>query len=483
MERAAARCFDRILAKLSGSDPDIYIFCGPGNNGGDGLAIARRFIRANYRVKVSVPEDEPKYSADFRINLQKLRDLDAEIVPLTSCLSWMPSERDLLIDALFGSGLSKPVAGEYEAVINFINQAAGIVISIDIPSGLSADQAVNPTANAIVKADYTLCFELPKLAFFFPENDIFTGDWTVLPIGLHPQFIEQEPCKTFLVAEPDIRDLIKTRSKFSHKGTYGHALIIAGSYGKTGAAVLSSRACLRAGAGLVTAHIPRCGYEVLQSAVPEVMVSADAATDACTRLPELSSHTAVAAGPGLGSSRETANMLKLLIQESKLPLVLDADALKILSENKTWLAFLPPGSILTPHPKEFERLAGKTSDSFERMELLRDFCTRMKVFVVLKGAFTITCTPAGNCFFNPTGNPGMATAGSGDVLTGILAGLLAQSYFPVDACLLGVYLHGLAGDIAAQNSGQEALIAGDIIENLGNAYKQLQEAGNSSVPR
>ncbi len=473
MERAAKQCFEWILEKLAGSSPAVYVFCGTGNNGGDGLAIARMFTAANYKVTVAIPQDASKFSKDFEANLLRLRATECGVVSLSESLTWIPQENDILVDALFGSGLSKPLKGEFEEVIKFINQSQGSVISIDIPSGLFADSPAEIKKSDVVKADYTLSFQLPKLAFFMPENDEFIGEWVVLPIGLLPQFIESEPCKSFYISGSDIRPLLKVRKKFSHKGTYGHALILAGSLGKTGAAVLSAKACLRSGAGLVTSHIPRCGYEIMQSSVPEVMVSIDPSFDECSRLPDLSPFNAIGAGPGFGSGDEARSMVKLIMQEVKVPLVLDADALNILAENKTWLAFVPAGSILTPHPKEFERLAGKTNDSFERLALLRDFCIRNKVYLVLKGAYTVTCTPTGNCFFNSTGNPGMATAGSGDVLTGILTGLLAQGYTQVEACLLGVYLHGLAGDLAALQLGEEAVMAGDIIENLGNAYKEL----------
>jgi NAD(P)H-hydrate epimerase len=290
---------------------------------------------------------------------------------------------------------------------------------------------------------------------------------------LHAEINESEPCNHYFVTKNGIKRLIKLRRKFSHKGTFGHALLISGSLGKTGVTVLASRACLRSGTGLVTAHIPISGYQIMQSSVPEAMISLDTNENDISRFPDLMPYSAIGIGPGLGTSSSSRNLLRLLIQEVKVPLVLDADAINILAEEKTWQAFIPAGTILTPHPKEFERLAGKSNNGFETLELLKNYCIRRRVFIVLKGAYTVTCTPSGSCFFNSTGNPGMATGGSGDVLTGIITGLLAQHYSVLDACLLGVYLHGLSGDIAAHEIGMESMIAGDLITYLGLAFKSL----------
>jgi ADP-dependent NAD(P)H-hydrate dehydratase / NAD(P)H-hydrate epimerase len=472
MERAAGRCFAWILPKLAGKKPEFYIFCGPGNNGGDGLAIARMLNRANYGVHVAIPDPGTKFSTDFKINLDRLKDEGTGTISFIEGMHWNPDPDDVIVDALFGSGLSKPVSGHLADVIRNINSQECIVVSIDIPSGLYADKAVSKE-DAVVNADYTLSFQFPKLAFFFAENDLHLGEWEILPIGLHQGMIDTEPCHTFFITENGVRQLLKPRRKFSHKGTYGHALLISGSLGKTGASVLASGACLRSGAGLLTTHLPKCGYQVLQASVPETMVSMDSDEEECSRLPDLGPYSAIGAGPGLGTSEKARNVIRLLLQEAKVPLVLDADALNILAEEKTWQAFLPAGSILTPHPREFERLSGKTSNSFEQIESLRSYCIRNKVYVILKGAYTITGTPSGSCFFNSTGNPGMATGGSGDVLTGIITGLLAQHYTALDACLLGVYLHGLAGDLAAEKIGKEALIAGDLVRYLGKAFKKL----------
>lgn len=473
MERAAAACVDWMNKFRDLSDKQLVIFCGPGNNGGDGLAIARMLHQQQVEVSVFIPGESAKKSEDFSVNLLRLKECGIETLALeTADLNQFPGNA-ILIDALFGSGLSKPLEGIYKEIVKQINSSRCITISIDIPSGLFADRPVDPIKDTIVKADYTLSFQFPKLSFLFPENEYFAGNWQILPIGLHQDFIHSEPCRNYLVEFADVQGILKPRSRFSHKGTFGHALLIGGNKGKIGASVLMGKACLRSGTGLVTVHLPACGYTVIQTTVPEIMVSVDEDENECTQLPHLDLFSAVAAGPGLGTGKDTANMLKHLIQQASVPLLLDADALNILSDNPTWLAFLPKGTVLTPHPGEFARLAGKTSNSFDRLEILRAFCIKYSLNIVLKGAYTVVCSPLGNCYFNPTGNPGMATGGSGDVLTGIITGLLAQRYNPTEACILGVYLHGLAGDLAAENTGYEALAAGDIIKNLGKGYLKL----------
>jgi NAD(P)H-hydrate epimerase len=473
MERSAAACVDWMNKFQDLSKKNTIIFCGPGNNGGDGLAIARMLHKKKVQVIVIVPDQSARKSEDFSFNLQRATVCGVNIQLINAFDRSQLTEDTFIIDALFGSGLSKPLEGSYKEAVELINKSKCITISIDIPSGLFTDKSLDPVKDSVVKADYTLSFQFPKLSFLFPENEYFVGNWQILPIGLHPDFISSEPCRNNLVEFTDAKGILKPRARFSHKGIFGHALLIGGSKGKTGAAVLMGKACLRSGAGLVTVHLPASGYTVIQTAVPEIMVSVDQEENECTQLPRLESFSAIAAGPGLGIAKNTANMLKHLIQEATVPLLLDADALNIVSDNPTWLAFLPKDTVLTPHPGEFARLAGKTSNSFDRLEILRAFCIKYSLNIVLKGAYTVVCSPLGNCYFNPTGNPGMATGGSGDVLTGVITGLLAQGYNPTEACILGVYLHGLAGDLAADNTGYEALMAGDIIENLGKGFNEL----------
>lgn len=474
MERAAQACTSRMMQNPDLALHKATIICGPGNNGGDGLAIARLLKKEGLEVEAFIPAPHHKFSDDFRVNLDRLSAEGVPVLEISELFGRPAGQSGFIIDALFGSGLSKAVTGEFADAIRWINASGMRVVSIDIPSGLYADKPSESGTQNIVKADITLSFQFPKLAFFLPENDEFIGDWEVLPIGLHSDFIESEKTHFNFITEDDIRAIIKPRKKFSHKGTYGHALLIAGSHGKMGASVLASRACLRSGTGLLTTHIPRCGFIVLQTSVPEAMVSTSAGENNCSDIPGLDPYSGIGIGPGLGTSDEARNALRLLIQEAKLPLILDADAINILGQYRTWLSFLPAGSILTPHPGEFERLTEKARDSYHRLELLKEFCFKNNVFVVLKGAHSVTCTPHGNYYFNPTGNPGMATGGSGDVLTGIILSLLAQGYQQAEACILGVFLHGKAGDIAAVDKGFASLIAGDIVEYLPEAFKRYE---------
>ncbi len=476
MERAAGLCTGWILKHLSDIDV-VFVFCGTGNNGGDGLVIARQLAGFGVLCKVFVVKAFSSESVDFAENYQRLaQEAQVEIIEIDTILNFpLIPEKCLMVDAIFGSGLSKPVSGLAAEVIQMMNKSGALLIAIDMPSGLFADQSVQGMKSEIVKADYTLTFGPPKLCFLLPENEQYTGRWVLLDIGLHPDYIQNVQVLNYYTEASDIIPMIRKRGHFSHKGTFGHALIIAGSYGKAGAAILSAKACLRTGAGLVTVHVPDRCVDVVQTASPETMVSMDENQFYIGKLPETGTYQAIGIGPGIGKNEITARVVKLLIQNSLIPLVLDADALNILGENKTWLAFLPKGSILTPHPKEFERIAGKTSNHFERLQLQREFSIKFGVYVVLKGAFTSVTTPDGRAFFNSTGNPGMATAGSGDVLTGIITGLLAQQYTPLESAILGVYLHGLAGDIAGAENGFEALIAGDIINSIGKAYLQLTD--------
>lgn len=468
MERAAIKCVEWLKNKYN-TDKSFAIFCGVGNNGGDGLAIARLLTENNYRVKVFVVEFSKNYSKDFELNLEKLKKTNVELVILSEKdFQFKIAAESIVIDAIFGSGLNKPIEGFVAKIIHQLNSHQ--VVSIDIPSGLFGEDNQHNNIKNIITASYTLTFEQPKLAMMFPQNNIFCGECTILPIGLHPDYIKTVETPYFFTTKQDVKGLVLPRQKFSHKGIYGHALLIAGSLGKMGAAVLSSKACLRSGVGLLTVHVPTVGLQILQTAVPEAMCSVDEENNHFTAIKNTEKYQAIGIGPGIGLEKQTQNALKLLIQNTTLPMVIDADALNILAENKTWLSFLPNNSILTPHPKEFERLVGKWSNDEERLKLQIDFSAKNNVIVVLKGAHTSISTPSGNVYFNSSGNPGMATAGAGDVLTGIITSLLAQGYLPENAAILGVYLHGVAGDIALEHTGEEALIASDIISAIADAF-------------
>lgn len=471
MERAATACYYWLIDHLS-HDHEIFVVAGTGNNGGDGFAIARLLKAKGFNVQVVLAGDPEQFSPDCRVNYERF--LQTSDCKLQTAESWEPGSGSVILDCIFGSGLTRPVEGRLASLIRKINGSGAMVISIDIPSGLYCDQTVMDQKDpAVVKADHTLTFSPPKLAFMFPENDVFTGNWVLLDIGISEEFIDRANTKNFFLDPLDISNLLRRRTKFQHKGHFGHALLICGGEGKMGAAVLAARACLRSGAGLTTVRVPGAGLPILQTAVPEAMAAADPDRDVFSEVPDLSPYSSIAVGPGIGTIPRTQTALKTLIQSSAIPVIFDADALNILSENKTWLSFIPKGSVLTPHPKEFERIAGKTKNDFERNERQRELSYKYQSYIILKGAQTAITTPGGECYFNSTGNPGMATGGSGDVLTGILAGLMAQGYSSLGACLTGVYLHGLAGDLALADTGPEALIAGDIIHHLGKAFLTL----------
>lgn len=469
MERAASTIYEWFMKRCKSKEVSVKIFCGVGNNGGDGLALARMLFFTDIIPQVFMVRLSDKMSRDCEFNFNRLKE-ETE-VPIYDIFSDEDfpqiSDNEIIIDAVFGSGLNRKVEGFAAELIRHLNNNKAVRIAIDIPSGLSADTIYTSYQHdAIFKADYTLSFQFPKLSFMFPENDVFVGRWEVLDIGLHKDYIEAAETMNFYTTEDVAMPILRKRSKFSHKGTYGYAFLVAGSEGKTGAALLAAEACLRTGVGLLTAHLPKSAVLPMQIYLPEAMIDIDKSDAHCSEINDILSYTAIGAGPGLGKDAETVIALKKIIQEATVPLVLDADALNIIADNPTWLSFLPDKTILTPHPKEFERLFGKTYNSYERLEIQRKMSAVHNIIIVLKGAHTAITFPNGSCFFNSTGNPGMATAGSGDVLTGMILSLLAQRYMPEEAALLGVYLHGKAGDKAAEEKGEMSMIARDIIRNI-----------------
>jgi hydroxyethylthiazole kinase-like uncharacterized protein yjeF len=476
MERAAQACSEWISLNYNTRNKFI-VFCGPGNNGGDGLAIARQLYSKGLQVKVFIISGDNKISEDFKTSLAGLEEIkEIEIIRLNDKDDLHTvDENSIVIDAIFGSGLSRPVEGLAAEVIGKINSSGSIIISIDIPSGLFGEDNRKNNSEAIIKASHTLTFQFPKLSFFYSENNMYTGKWVILPIGLHNEVISRIHSDFYYIDQDYAAGLLKKRNKFSHKGTYGHGLLIAGSYGMMGASVLASKACMKAGAGLVTAHIPRLGCSILQTAVPEALVSLDDSDTVFTKAPEFSKFTAVAVGPGLGSTNPVHNGLRSFLETCNLPMILDADALNIISEHKDWLERIPAGSILTPHPGEFGRLFGKYNNGYDSNHAQIELSKKHSIIIVLKGAFTSVSCPDGSCWFNSTGNPGMATGGSGDVLTGIILSLLAQGYSSKFAAILGTYIHGLAGDLASEEEGEEGVVATDIINHTGKAFKYLKK--------
>ncbi|HRE37081.1 MAG TPA: NAD(P)H-hydrate dehydratase [Chitinophagaceae bacterium] len=475
MERAAQKCTDWLCERFPETS-SFSIFCGKGNNGGDGLAIARQLLDRNYLVSVFILEFGHKGTNDFQINLARLHKLSQADIHFIQTEEHFHSfnKGTIIIDAIYGTGLNRPLEGVTANLVQHINNSGCEIVSIDIPSGLFTDHSSK--GNVMIHAGHILTFQCYKPAFFFAENDAAIDQVHLLDIGLHQQFLEQISTNYEFVDDKLVHALYRPRKKFSHKGHFGHALIIAGSYGKIGAAVLATKACLRSGAGLVTSHIPSSGYTIMQDSVPEAMVMTDFNSSFVTKLSETPDRfKAIGIGPGIGNAKESRDLLFDIFNSYEQPLVADADALNLMASEPELLRLLPAKSILTPHPKEFERLFGTTENEFERLEKAKQKSAEFNCVIVLKGHHTAITLPNGTIFFNSTGNPGMATAGSGDVLTGILTGLLAQGYSSFSAAILGVYLHGAAGDLAAKQNSMEAMVAGDIINNLGNAFLSLKD--------
>lgn len=471
MERASLACAEWLQQYRQHAESGFVIFCGKGNNGGDGLAIARLLAETDHPVTVYILEFGHKGTDDFQTNLARLHDSKAVI-------KFIPSEEnipaltagDIIIDALLGSGLNRPLEGLTAKVVNHINQSGLEVIAIDIPSGLMVDSS--SAGNTVIKAHHTLSFQCYKLAFLVAENEAFIGHLHILDIGLHPGYTLEHPATARWINQALVQSIIKPRKKFSHKGTYGHAAIIAGSQGMMGAATLSAKACLRSGVGKLTTHIPAVGYTIMQIAVPEAMTYT-AGKEYIELAVDLEKYDAIGAGPGWGQHDMHKTLLESIFQQTTKALILDADALNTLAQHQQLLEQLPRNTIITPHPKEFERLFGKSANDFERIQLALKKAAQFNIIIVLKGRYTLVATPEGDAYFNSTGNPGMATGGSGDVLTGIITGLAAQGYAPSETAIAGVFLHGLAGDLATAYTSQESLIASDIVEYLGDAFHQL----------
>lgn len=476
MERAAVALTNKLIDNWSVETP-IIVFAGPGNNGGDALAMSRLLAFKGYKVETYLFNTKGALANDCLINKERLEEtknvvfheITSQFIPPTI------TEQHLIVDGLFGSGLNKPLSGGFAAVVKLINNSPATVLSIDIPSGLMGeDNTANITAN-IIRADYTYSLQLPKMAFFFPENAEFVGAWSLIDIQLSKKGIDEMQTNYQTLENSEIKGLIKPRKLFAHKGNFGHALLIAGSQGMAGAAIMSARACMRAGVGLLTVHSPICNCNILQTTVPEAIVERDFHEECFADAVDIDDYQAVGIGPGLGQRIESETALAQQLEHCKTPLVLDADALNILAENRKLLQNLPKGTILTPHPVELERLLGKCQNSFERMSKAAELARTAEIYIIIKGAYSMIITPTNSFYFNTTGNPGMATAGSGDVLTGIILSLLAQGYTSEEACKLGVYLHGLAGDCAARQKGQISMIASDIIDYLPAAFRILSE--------
>ncbi len=466
MERASAKCAEWIKSNID-AGKSFIVFCGPGNNGGDGLCIARLLKLSGRNAEVFLIQGENQ-SEDFKKALNAATESGVKIREYDQKNSFPHDKNVVLVDAIFGTGMNRKVEGLPSFCIQAINNSGMEIISIDMPSGMIADMQ---TDGPVVNATHTLTFQSPKLAFLLPGSGNSAGNFHVLDIGLSQDVINSFTDAARYVTKNDVAAILRPRSKFSHKGDFGKALLIAGSHGKMGAAVLAAKSCLRSGAGLLTVHVPASGYEIIQTCIPEAMCVTDANEKEITRTGDISNYDAIGVGPGIGTSAETTVMLSNLLDSLNHPCVLDADALNIISADKNLLKKLNNRCILTPHPGEFERLAGPVKDSFSRYRQQREFSDKHNVVVVLKGAHTCITIPGGKTYFNSTGNPAMAKGGTGDALTGVILGLLSQGYSAENASVMGVYLHGLAGDLAAVEKGPYSMLCTDLIERIPDAFR------------
>lgn len=477
MERAAKALTTAIMQEWTEHTP-VVVFAGPGNNGGDALAVARMLAAEKFSVSVYLFNIHNKLSENCEINKQRL--IDGKKARFTEInLNFDPpalKAGTLVVDGLFGTGLDKPLMGGFASLVKYINQSSARVVSLDVPSGLMCeDNSYNIRTN-IIHADLTLTLQQKKLAMLMPDMQAFLGQVKVLDIRLSPDYIRNTEAPYRILEEAELRPRMRLRDDFAHKGTMGHALIIAGSCGMAGASVLATKACLRAGAGKVTVHTPKRNYNIMQISVPEAVLQMDHEETYFSESVESDEFDSLGIGPGLGHNESSAIALIGQIKRTSCPIVVDADALNILGNHQAWIQQLPQGIILTPHPGEFDRLAGTASNSsYERLMRARELAEHLSGYILLKGHYTALCLPDGHIVFNPTGNSGMATAGSGDVLTGILTGLLARGYKQADACMLGMYLHGLAGDLAVRETGKECLLASDIIRFMPQAFQRLED--------
>lgn len=474
MERAGTQIFNWIHMRMQGAQVPIHVFCGIGNNGGDGLVVARHLITHGYNVKTYIVNYSTTRSKDFLNNYDRIKNTTKDWPILLNEDSELPAidARDIIVDAVFGIGLNRPVANWVVNLFNHFRVTKAFVLSIDIPSGLMTD-AVPTNEEAVVNAGYTLSFQSPKLVFFLPQTAKFTVQWEVLDIGIDPEFLYTTPTEVDLIGKNEVLPIYKPREKFSHKGTFGHGLIIGGSYGKIGAVNLAGRGALGVGAGKVTAFTPKCGYIPLQSAFPELMLITDNDEEKLTKIEFDVDVNAIAFGVGAGTNQDTVNAFETFLKSNIKPLVIDADGLNILAEHNNLLEFLPKRqTVLTPHPKELERLIGTWKDDFDKLDKAKAFSKKHQCIIVIKGANTITVAED-KLYVNVTGNPGLATAGTGDVLTGMILGLLTQGYDLLSATIFAVYLHGKAADLLVEDLGYQSFIATHVVEGIPLAYLDL----------
>jgi hydroxyethylthiazole kinase-like uncharacterized protein yjeF len=485
----------RVVRALRGKFADVarervVVVAGKGNNGGDGFVVARHLANSGAKPKVLLLAAKVEVKGDAAVNLNVISKMGIPVTEVRTAAEWKEARVDvfhasIVVDAVFGTGLDKPLEGLYAAAVEDINTSRGFKVAVDIPSGLSADTF--ETMGPSVEADLTVALAAPKVAHIFPPAAERVGELVVAPIGLPPALFDDPALRLELVEEAAVRPFFGKRKKDTHKGTYGHVLVFAGSVGKSGAAALAGRAALRTGAGLATVataagvlpSVARSMAELMTEPLPETPERTIAAS-ALERAPGLlKGKNAVLVGPGLTTNASTAEFVLGLLPRIKAPCVIDADGLNILASKPGVLRRMAGPVVLTPHPGEFARLVGRPNAEVlrHRLELVPAFAAEHGVIVVLKGYRTLIAGPDGRVLVNPTGNPGMATGGMGDVLGGMIASQLAQEKDVMGAVVSAVYVHGLAGDIAAERLSEKALVAGDIVRYLPAALKALAGEG------
>jgi ADP-dependent NAD(P)H-hydrate dehydratase / NAD(P)H-hydrate epimerase len=443
MERASKAFVGWFVNRFADRGQSISVYCGTGNNGGDGLAIARILFEHGYKyINVKIKRFSDKATDDFNINFERLPK-SIHQTELKSGDAIPSEESDIIIDAMLGSGINKPLTGDYERLVKHLNDLHKTVVAVDVPTGFFTEGEIKPDATAL-KADLVITFQQPKINFLLPEAGPYIKCWEAVNIGINEKFICSQDSPYQFVQEKDIKKMLKPRHRFSNKGSYGHALVVAGQAKTMGAALLSASACALAGCGLTTACVPESGLVALNSYMAEIMAVIRQGND----LPEIGwdKFSSMGIGPGLGDDENTLALLTYLFTNYKKPVVIDADALNVLSAHKQLWDLIPEGSVLTPHMKEFDRLFGEHVNWWQRLQTAIAKAKELKLCIVLKNDYTITATPDGKAYFNSTSNSAMASGGMGDVLTGIITGLIAQNYSPEDACIIGNYIHGKAGD-------------------------------------
>ncbi|AWU44058.1 NAD(P)H-hydrate dehydratase [Blattabacterium punctulatus] len=484
IERSAKSCLNWIIHNYHNIQKVILLAGNGKNNGGAGLSLARMLSKqygSSTVITIYILNIYNHFSPEFIINKNKILKYggielktihEGEEFPI-----FLDNKDSLLIDAIFGIGLNRPIKKYWKSFFNYINENKFIsVISIDIPSGLFMEKNQN-NFEGIIKATHTLTFKSPKLPFFLSDYANYIGKWHLLNIGYKKSYTNEMYVKNFYIDDIFIKSIYKKRKKFSHKGTYGHGLLIGGYHGMIGSMALSSKASFRIGIGKLSIYVPRCGYQILQILIPEAIINTDSEDKFISNIPINIHVNAIGIGMGMGKKTITAYALEsffLKNKKNKIPMVIDADAINILANRFKIINLIPEKTIFTPHTKEFRRLCGPWKNDYQKLKLLKKFSKKYKIYIVLKGAHTVISTPNGNLYFNSTGNPGMATAGSGDVLSGMITGLLAQGYTPKQSCIMGVYLHGLAGDIASIEKNEESIIAEDIINYIGKSYQKIK---------